>query len=48
MNRTMVVNVTVDETLDSDENTKVEDGIKMKEIIILVFIMGIWFYSLYR
>ena len=48
MNRTMVVNVTVEETLDADENTKVKDGIKMKEIIILVFIMGIWLYSLYR
>ena len=48
MNRTLVVNV--EETLDADENTEVqvEDGIKLKEIIIILFIMGIWLYSLYR
>ena len=34
---------------DGDEASKEEkEGMKLKEIIVITFIMGLWFYSLYR
>ena len=43
-------NFTIEETQEDYDDLKVEieDEVKMKEIVIIVFIMGIWFYSLYR
>ena len=33
---------------EDDPKVEIEDEVKMKEIVIIIFIMGIWFYSLYR
>ena len=46
-----MVNVTVDDTEGEDDDDGVEEekaGIKVKEIIVVAFIIGIWLYSLYR
>ena len=49
----MLVNVTVegdedDDDMDDDDVMEENDGLKVKEIIVIAFIIGIWFYSLYR
>ena len=36
-----------DEDVDNDDG-RLNEGIQMKEIFVVTFIMGIWFYSLYR
>ena len=49
VNMPLLVNVTVEDRKDDDKGEEEEiDGIQMKDIIVIVFIMGIWFYSLYR
>ena len=51
MNKTNLENVSIcdteDDNVDDDEEL-VTKGIQMKEILVVAFIMGIWFYSLYR
>ena len=39
---------TKDEEVEDDEEELLTKGIQMKEILVVAFIMGIWFYSLYR
>ena len=50
MNKTILVNVSICDTKDDiDDNEELlTKGIQMKEILVVAFIMGIWFYSLYR
>ena len=43
------MNVAVENRDDGDEVSEDEkEGMKLKDIIVIAFIMGIWFYSLYR
>ena len=49
LNNTVLEKVSTedDENVDNDEG-RLNKGIQMKEIFVVTFIMGIWFYSLYR
>ena len=43
------MNVALENREDEAEVSEVEkEGMKLKEMIVIAFIMGIWFYSLYR
>ena len=43
------MNVDVENRDDGDEISEEEkEGMEVKEIMVIAFIMGIWFYSLYR
>ena len=43
------MNVALENRDDGDEiSEKEKEGMKVKEIIVIAFILGIWFYSLYR
>ena len=43
------MDVAVEKKEDGDEISEDEkEGMKLKEMIVITFIMGIWFYSLYR
>ena len=43
------MNVAVENREDADEVSEEEkEGMKLKDMIVIAFIMGIWFYSLYR
>ena len=46
----MAANSTLEDKLVEDDNLEEQfgDKVKIKEIVVIVFIMGIWFYSLYR
>ena len=43
------MNVAVENSEDEAQVSEEEkEGMKLKEMIVIAFIMGIWFYSLYR
>ena len=43
------MNVAVENREDEAQVSEEEkEGMKLKEMIVIAFIMGIWFYSLYR
>ena len=48
--RIVMANTTAGDILhdEDDQRARWEDKVKMKEIVVIIFIMGIWFYSLYR
>ena len=49
MNNTEMEKVSTDDDEDVDnDDESLNEGIQMKEIFVVTFIMGIWFYSLYR
>ena len=44
-----LLNLRTENIDDGDEVSEEEkEGMKLKEMIVIAFIMGIWFYSLYR
>ena len=48
MNNTEMEKVSTDDDEDVDnDDESLNEGIQMKEIFVVTFIMGIWFYSLY-